>query len=532
MQEKFDYIVVGSGAGGSPLASRLSENPDITVAVIEAGGENTNDLSRIPSAFAHVWGTEYDWKYNTTEQKGLNSRKINHPRGHVIGGSTAINGGFWLRGSQGDYDSWEKMGAKGWNFKEALRFFREKIEDTDRGPNEYRGKGGMMYMSDLPTPTILSDKLEEGFEEAKLGVRGDNNGAQPCSTARLQTIFKNHSRLTAGDNYLSEEIRKRKNLKVIINTLVHKVIFEGKRAVGVEVESDGKVFQIKADKEVILCAGAFNTPKILKLSGVGPKAELERLDIPVVANVPGVGENLSDHLMSTMNITAPEGVNVSVPMDSSDAAIAQWRKDKTGPAIYWSTNTIGFFALHDTFDADIELMMDYNGSFNVDDPSLKADEARSGYTLTTILLQPKSRGRVTLKSSNPADAPVIDPQYLTDSEDIKKFIAGFRKAAEMTKSNALHPYTEKVNPLLSAKDEEIEAHIRSTASTVFHPAGTAKMGDLNDPMTVVDENLCVRGLSGLRVADASVMPMVNRGHTMTPTIFIGERLAELIKKGK
>lgn len=533
--QKFDYIVVGSGAGGAPVASRLSEDANSTVAILEAGGENTNDVSRILGAFFRVWGTDYDWKYNTTNQPGLNGRSIYHPRGHVIGGSTAINVGVWQRGCKEDYDSWQAEGAEGWNFENALRMFHQ-IENTTRGSDEYRGRGGMMYMEDAPSASSLADTLLDAYVEAGLGNLGDTNGADPYVMSRTQVIYKNHSRLTAADNYLSDEIRQRPNLTVIPNALVLRVLFEGTKVTGVEYEMNGETHTLLAEKEVILSAGAFNTPKLLKLSGVGPKAELEKLGIPVVADVPGVGNNLRDHLMVSYNAISAQGVDVSVPGDASDTAIEEWRKTKNGPAIYYTGNNIGFTSVNKEYNGpDFEVMSGYTSGATGKEPEYKniPDAAqRSGYVVYAAIMQPKSTGSVTLQSADPHDAPLIDPQYLSNPEDIATFVKAFRAVQEMASTSALQPYTQASSPALTASDEEIEQYIRNNASTVFHPVGTARMGDLTDPMVVVDNTLRVRGVEGLRVADASVMPQPNRGHTMSPTIYIGEMAAEIIKSGK
>lgn len=451
-----------------------------------------------------------------------------------MGGSTAINVGVWLRGAKGDYDSWEEQGAKGWNYKEALRLF-QKIEDTNRGKNEYRGKNGVMHIEDMANASVLADSLISAFVEAGFGPHADTNGAEPNSVARTQSIYRNHVRQTAADNYLSPEVRKRANLSVIPHTTVYRVLFEGTKVVGVEAEHKGEIIQIAANKEVILSAGAINTPKILLLSGVGDRQELQKLGVPVVAHVPGVGKNLSDHLYTPIKVLAPDGVNVSKPADTSDAAVMQWVQTKEGGAICYTGNTMGFMKVDPKeVYPEYELVLDYNHGASGKEPEFKdvSDvNARSGYNISIVQLQPKSRGSVTLKSTNPLDAPVIDPAYFSHPEDMKKYVQALRYVNQkLTATNALKTYTQFISPATNADDAALESYIRQNATTVFHPAGTARMGSLDDPMTVVDANLRVREVQGLRVADASVLPQVNRGHTMAPSIFVGERLAELIKK--
>lgn len=531
----FDYIVIGAGAAGSPVASRLSEDPTTSVAILEAGGENTNDISRILGAFFRVWGTDYDWKYNTTAQKGLNGRSIYHPRGHVVGGSTAINVGVWQRGCQEDYDAWETQGAEGWNFDNALRLFHD-IESSTRGSDVYRGRNGMMYMEEAPSASSLSETLLDAYVEADLGKIGDTNGEDPYVISKTEVIYKNNSRLTAADNYLSEEIRKRPNLQVIPNAFVLRILFDGKKAVAVEFEKDGEKQTVQANKEIILSAGAFNTPQLLKLSGVGPKAELEALGIPVVVDVPGVGANLQDHLMVSYSAISAPDVHVSVPGDASDAAIEQWRKTKDGPAIYYTGTNIGFTSVDKKYDGpDFEIMSGYTSGATGEEPEYKgiADAAtRSGYSVYAAILQPKSRGTVTLKSSDPHDAPVIDPNYLSDPDDVKRFVEAFRTIQKIAQTDTLSQYTEETSPALNDTDDEIAEYIKNHATTVFHPVGTARIGSFDDPMVVVDSTLRVRGVERLRVADASIMPEPNRGHTMAPTIYIGEMAADIIKSQK
>jgi choline dehydrogenase len=536
MTQTYDYIIVGAGTSGPIVASRLSEDPKVSVLLLEAGGENTNDLSRAPGAFFKVWGTPYDWQYESEPQKGLNNRKIYSPRGHVVGGSSAINVGFWMRGTKEDYDFWEQQGAKGWNYEKALEMF-QKIEDTDLGPTRYRGNGGKVHLEDSAYPTEFIHTMLDAFKEAGFGDLGDFQAETPYRADIVQKDYINRVRYTPADSYLSEEIRKRPNLTVQTDTFVRKVLFKGNRAVGVEAEYQGKVQQITAGAGVILSAGSYNTAQILKLSGVGPKEELAQHGIPVVADVPGVGENLNDHLMVNVRVLSSIPIPDTHFNPISEESIAEWRKERTGPACYYPGPAAGLVSSDGTHTGpDFEVILEYVHTANGSEKEFAGVDnitERSGYCLVVIIMKPESRGNVLLASADPHDKPLIDPNYFSNPEDIKRFIKGIRYAMQLTKTKALLPYTEKVHPALDASDADIEAFLRNEASTVFHPVGTARIGDLDkDPMAVVDSHLRVRGVEGLRVADASVMPQVNRGHTMAPVTYIGEMAAQIIRSEK
>ncbi len=533
--QAYDYITIGAGTAGPVVASRLSENQEVTVAILEAGGENTSDVSRSPGGFPRVWKTEYDWQYNTVPQTGLNGRTLYQPRGRVVGGSSAINVGAWLRGTREDYE-WQDFGAIGWNFETALKMFH-KIEDTNREPAEYRGHGGMVYMSDALQPDDTTEKLIQAFVDTGFGERGDLSGENPYKAGVYQAIYKDLVRRTPADAYLSPEIRARPNLSVITDALVTKILFdENKKAIGVEFIKDGQKHTMAANKEVILAAGTYNTPKILKLSGVGPASELEKHNIPLVADVPGVGENLRDHAMIELQVVAPAGIKFGVERGASttDAAIDEWRQSKTGPATYFTTNAVGLISADDETDhaPDMELIFNavQNGTNKSSEFALIDDiSTRSGYAIDIVLLQPKSHGNVTLRSTAVNDKPIINPNYLTDENDVDALVRGIRKTMKIFDAEILNPMTSEIHIAPTATDDEIKDFIHAEASSAFHAVGTCRIGDLSDPMTVVDSELKLRGVTGVRIADVSVAPMPNRGHTMALAVYIGEMAAEIIK---
>ncbi|MDO9489680.1 MAG: GMC family oxidoreductase N-terminal domain-containing protein [Sphingomonadaceae bacterium] len=529
------YVIVGAGTAGPVIASRLSENPAIEVTLLEAGKENVYEASRTQGAFFTLFGSEADWQYETTAQKGIGGRAITHPRGKAVGGSCLLNIGAWLRGVPGDYDLWANEGADGWDGAQAVRTYL-RIEDTDRGPSEWRGSGGPITLSDLPSPTSLADDLLFAFTEAGYGPRGDVDGATPYVADRYQSIFKARTRRTPADAYLSDEVRARPNLRIITEATVTKVLFNGTHAYGVAYQHGGAEHILEAAREVILSAGAINTPQLLMLSGVGPAAHLRELGIEVIADVPGVGENLHDHPTAPVVVTAPPGVGGSYLADStSDEAMAQWRSDRSGPAAFFSQNGVGFVARSKGSPVpDYELLFDYNPAMAANSPvggtnaEVGSVEQRSGYKIWAVLLHPKSRGTLRLASADPHAKPIIDPAYMSDPDDLAQLVEAMRYAQKLTQTLSLARYTETVYPAINADDAEFHDAILNSMYTTYHLAGTARMGDLSDPLTVVDPQLRVRGVTGLRVADASVIPSLISGHTIAPSVMIGERAAELI----
>jgi choline dehydrogenase-like flavoprotein len=530
------YVIVGAGTAGPVIAARLSEDPAVEVVLVEAGKENTYEASRTQGAFFALFGGEADWGYETTGQSGIGGRAIAHPRGKAVGGSTVLNVGAWLRGALGDYDVWAQEGATGWDGAEALRTYL-RIEDTDRGPSEWRGSGGPITLSDQNSPTSLPDTMLFAFTEAGYGPRGDVAGATPYVSDRYQTIFKARTRRTPADAYLTEEVRARPNLQVLTEAMVTKIVFEGTRASGVVYEQNGTEHTLEVEREVILAAGVINTPQLLMLSGVGPAAHLREHGIEVVADVPGVGENLHDHPTAPVVALAPEGVGGSYQGDpTSEEAFAQWRLDRSGPAAFFSQNGVGFVAK--TAGAavpDYELLFDYNPDASdnspIGGPTAEPGEVdqRSGYKIWAVLLHPKSRGTLRLASADPHEKPVIDPGYLSHPDDLPSLVEAMRHAQNVTQTPSLAPYTEKLYPAVGAPDSEFHEAIQNSMYTTYHLVGTARMGDPSDEATVVDPQLRVRGVTGLRVADASVIPSLISGHTIAPSVMIGERAAELIR---
>lgn len=523
---EYDYIVVGAGVAGSVIAARLSENAGKTVALIEAGQENTADIGRSQGAFFLTWGSDKNWAYETVPQAGLNGKSIEHPRGRAVGGSNVLNVGAWLRGRPQDYDAWEAAGATGWNGAAAIDTFQQ-VEGTDRGPDTLRGHNGPIVMQDIASPTDLSERLRDAFVEAGLGERGDSAGADPFVVDRYQTLFDEGVRRTIADDFLTDTVRARDNLTILTGAHATRILIENGRATGVEVRDAGGQRSIAARREVILSAGVFNTPQILMLSGIGPREHLESLGVDLILDAPGVGANLQDHIYAHVYTLAAEGVAGSVPLGLSDTDTSKWLLDHTGPSSYFPENGVGWATLGGGTVPDIELLMSYNtspGSFGENGPT----EGRSGTTIGVVLLQPSSRGTVRLASKDPFAKPIIDPNYLSEDTDVDTLVAGLRVAHRIASAPVLAPWASAIIPPVTATESELAAYVRDDIGTVYHPVGTMRMGGENDASAPVTADLKVKGISGLRVADASVMPSLIRGHTMAPTVFIGYRAADLI----
>lgn len=529
--DEADFVIVGAGAAGPLIAAKLSENPVLRIVLIEAGEENTSEVGRMQGAFMQLWGGKEDWGYKTQADEGLGGRQLPEPRGKVIGGSTAINVGAWLRGVPADYDGWAESVGAAWGWDAALTTFRA-LEDTDRGPSKLRGVGGPIAMQNLPTVSRLADQLVAAIGEAGFGPSGDANGPTPYVADRYQTIFPERRRRTPADVFLSKEVRNRPNLRILTKSLTTSLRIEDGRATGVKYSSGLLQHSITARREVILCAGAINTPQLLMLSGIGPAEHLKKLKIDVLADRPGVGANLQDHLSVPISVVAPKGVIGSVLEQPDEAAIARWQEGRDGPAAWWPSNTVTFLALVEGAPPDFELLLSYNPEFGQGGmfTDVKPGDGRSGFGIEVNLLQPGSRGRIELASKDAFEKPLIYKNFLSHPVDLPKYVAGIRMAARIANAPILAEYRGEISPPPDATDAQIEKHIRENAISVFHPVGTAKMGRRDDPLAVVDQELKVIGVDGLRVADASVFPSITRGHTMAPTLFVAARAAEMIAR--
>jgi choline dehydrogenase len=530
---EFDFVVIGGGAGGCVMAGRLSEDPTVSVCLIEAGGPDTSAFIHAPLGFAATAALGlHNWNYQTVPQPGLNGRRGFQPRGKVLGGSSSVNAMVYTRGNRLDYDHWAALGNPGWSYADVLPLFKRAENSECFGANEYHGTGGPLNVSYLRTPSPINQAFIQACTEQGLPLTPDYNGASQLGCAPAQVTQKNGERWSAAKGYLTPHLA-RPNLTVITHAHTQRLILEGQRAVGAEFLKDQQLQQIRARREVILCAGAFGSPQLLMLSGIGPAAHLKEHGISVMHDLPGVGQNLHDHLTTVLIYRTQRkretfGVSLS-GLAAIVRGIFEWRSKRTGPITSNVAETQGFlFADKSEPSPDIQLAL----CTGIVDDHTRKNHLGHGYTLHVTLVRPKSRGTVKLKSAKATDAPLIDPAFLTDPRDMATLIKGTQIGFDIMQSAALAPYRgPMLYPLERDNPAQIEQFLRDHSDTEYHPCGTCKMGPASDPLAVVGADLRVHGIQGLRVVDASIMPQLVSGNTNAPTIMIAEKAAEMIKAG-
>lgn len=514
----YDYIIVGAGSAGCVLARRLSEDESVSVLLIEAGGRDADRTFRVPLATPKLFRSSHDWIYQTEAQARLDDRQIYWPRGKVLGGSSSINLMVYIRGHASDYNSWYGSGNPGWSYADVLPYFK-KAERQQHGPSHYHGEDGPLFVADPRSPNILSRAFVEAGRQIGLVPNADFNGAKLEGVGIAQVTQKRGLRNSSADAYL-RPVLKRPNLTVLTDALVQQIVCENRRAVGVRYQQGSQEVQVGARREVLLCAGAVNSPQILLLSGIGASQQLRALDIKVIADLPGVGENLQDHLLVPVSYACLRPVSLAAASKRSN--LLKFLLLRRGPL----TSNIGEAGAFCKTRADLPAP-DLEIAFT---PAAFRNPGVHGFTLGSVLLAPKSRGRLILKNNDPQTPPLIQPEYLTETEDLEILVAGVKLARSLARTSAFDEYrgTEVAPGPLVQSDQEIAAFVRKMATTVYHPAGTCKMG--NDSMAVVDSALRVHGIEGLRVVDASIMPTLVRGHTNAAVIMLAEKAADLIKE--
>jgi len=525
-----DYLIVGGGSAGCVLAARLSEDPTVRVALLEAGGRDTSVLIHCPAGLALLAKNgQANWAFQTEPQRGLNGRRGYQPRGKVLGGSSSVNAMIYIRGDRSDYDHWAAAGNPGWGWDDVLPYFK-RAEHNERGTDAFHATGGPLNVMDLRSPNRFGPVFVEAGKQAGLPENRDFNGATQEGVGMYQVTHKNGERFSAAKAYLTPHLSRR-NLQVITGAHATRVLMEGKRAVGVEYRSDdGELKHLHAGREVILSGGALLSPQLLMLSGIGPAAQLQALGIPMVHDLPGVGENLHDHVDVVQVVDAPHlkelfGLSPA-GLVRAIKGIFEWRNYRSGML---TTNfaEAGGFVKSGPGVAVPDLQLHFVIGKLVDHG--RKTVFGHGYSCHVCLLQPKSRGRVRLASADPLAPPLIDPNFLGEPEDLQRMVSGFKLMRGILSQPALAGYRgrELASSASARTDAEIEQFIRDHADTIYHPVGTCRMGP--GPLDVVDERLRVRGIERLRVVDASIMPRIVSGNTNAPTIMIGEKAADLIK---
>jgi len=533
---EFDYVIVGGGSAGSTLAARLSEENKFSVCLIEAGGEGRDTLIRAPiGVIGMISGRPKinNWAFETIPQAGLNGRKGYQPRGKALGGSSAINAMLYVRGHPSDYDEWAASGATGWAWSDVLPYFL-KSEGNRRTGDPLHGSDGPLHVNEQQAPRPISRAFVDACEETQIPRNDDFNGPSQEGAGLYQvTQFwsekRRGERCSAAAAYL-HPVMDRKNLRVITRAHATRIGFDGKRAVSVEYRQGGARHTVTARREILLCGGAFNSPQLLMLSGIGPGANLMSHGIEVLHDAPGVGANLQDHvdfiLLSRSKDTDMLGLSFK-GIANLIGAIVQWRSDGTGLAATPGAEGGAFVKTSPALTRP-DLQLHFVAGL-VDD-HLRKIHFGHGYSCHVCVLRPHSRGDVQLANSDPLSPPRIDPNYFSDERDMATMIAGVRLTQRIMAAPSLAKYRHKDMYLKGDEsDSELEQHIRSRADTIYHPVGTCRMG--SDRLAVVDPQLKVRGVEGLRVIDASVMPTLIGGNTNAPTIMIAERASELIRAG-
>ncbi len=527
--QDFDFIIVGAGSAGCVLANRLSENPGHRVLLLEAGKADTNPWIHIPVGyFKTMHNPKVDWCYVTDPDTGLNHRQLKWPRGKVLGGSSSLNGLLYVRGQPEDYDGWAAAGNPGWSFDDVLPYFI-KSEDQERGADAYHGAGGPQKVSDIRLRRKITDAFVEASMQAGIPANDDFNGLHQEGVGYFQLTAHQGRRWSTAKGYL-DPARHRKNLVIETGAHVTRIGFENRRACTVHYHKGGETFRARNTKEIIVSSGAIGSPQLLQLSGIGPGRLLNSLQIPVVTDLPGVGENLQDHLQirAVYKTTEPTlNDEVSNPFRKFMIGL-EYLVRRTGP-MTMAASQIAIFTRSRPSVSRPDIQFHYQ-PLSSDSPG-EGTHRFSAFTSSVCQLRPSSRGSIRIKSPDALEYPSIQPRYLSTEEDCRVVVDAMKVSRQIASMPALKDYIlSEFDPGPKVRsDEELLEHARNTATTIYHPSCTCKMGEGSDRQAVVNHELQVHNVEGLRVADASIMPGITSGNTNAPTIMIGEKCADMVQ---
>ncbi len=530
--DEFDYVVVGGGSAGCVIASRLSENPGVSVCLLEAGGEGRDVLIRAPLGFAAAMPRGINsWNYQTVPQPGFNGRRGFQPRGKALGGSSTINAMIYARGHRSDFDNWASLGNPAWGYDDVLEYFKKSESNTIHRDSPYHGVDGPLNVTNLRSPSPLNDVFLRACQDQGIPYNPDYNGEQHHGCYHVQVTQRDGERLSAAAAFIHPNL-DRPNLDVRTRAHITRVRFDGRRAIGVDYVQGDRPTTVRARREIVMSAGAFGTPQILMASGVGPGQHLQDVGISPVLDLPGVGQNLQDHISALLIYKAlvPDHTVGISPIGVARllGAMWAWRRHRRGLI----TSCAAESGVYYRTDPEVEVSdMEMELIVGIGDDHGRKLHLGHGYSAHLLLARPRSIGEVRLASADTRVDPLIDPRYFSDPYDMETLVKGTQIALDIMSGSAFDRYRgEMLIPYDREDPRQIERTLRDYADTEYHPCGTAKMGPDDDAMAVVDARLRVRGIEGLRVADASVMPAITSNNIHAPVLMIGEKCADMIKQ--